>query len=159
MSTSSASRQNQGLLSIVDQAKRARWRTKIVGLFVLLLGVYFALSIIVGSITPSPSNGQLQLPGTIVASAYMLLGAGVVILDPHEFTEADEIALVSWDEAAVALAFGLVKLHGSAPTEAIDLALQAIGREREATAALGYALLDERVAAMARLESRLRDLR
>ena len=76
-----------------------------------------------------------------------------------DFTEADEISLVTWAEAAVALAFGLVKLHGVAPVEAVDLALEAMRREREFWPARGFPSPDERLAAMSKVERKLLELR
>jgi len=49
---------------------------------------------------------------------------------PSERDDKDETAILTHDEAAIALPFALIKRYGSAPRAAIDLALKAIARQK-----------------------------
>jgi hypothetical protein len=71
----------------------------------------------------------------------------------------DETGVVTWGEAAIALAFAELKLAGACSAEARALALEAIEREtdREVAARFGWTLRPARAVALRRMRSVLVD--
>lgn len=69
----------------------------------------------------------------------------------------DEIALTTFDEASIALAFGMIKLYGRCDSETITLALAAIEREVAIAARFGE-LPAERREALSKLRHKLDEI-
>lgn len=72
----------------------------------------------------------------------------------RDLTEEEETALYVWNQAVVALAFGLLKVRGSAPREAIELAVDVLTNEQKAES-----ISAERAAAIHKLASKLSQVR
>jgi uncharacterized protein YfeS len=76
---------------------------------------------------------------------------------PEQWTADDETWIVTWDEAAIALAFAQIKLEGDCEADVRALALEAIDREAGAAAAarFGWSPRPERDAALLRMRHAL----
>lgn len=77
---------------------------------------------------------------------------------PEAWDERDEVAIVTHDEAAVALPFALVKIYGQAAPAAVQLALAAIQRQRALAALRGWSQSSDDAAASSKVERKLREL-
>lgn len=77
---------------------------------------------------------------------------------PEAWNEQDEIAVATYNEAAIALPFALVKYYGQAGPDAVQVALEAIQHQRVAAPIRGWNQSPDHAVALAKTESKLREL-